>query len=172
MAVILPVAIGKSRTKFHVVKIDMTPMVDLGFLLITFFIFTTSLSTPAVTKLIMPKQGPPEPVPEKTLLTALIDKEKVFVYEGAFEKAVAAGSVVLTGYHAQTGLGFYIRQKQKLLEAGHHKDKLMVAIKPLQTASYQDVMNALDEMLINNVQRYGIINVTDEEAQFLAKRSK
>ena len=49
----------KNRVQKAQLKIDMTPMVDLGFLLITFFIFTTSMSEPAVTKLYMPADGAP-----------------------------------------------------------------------------------------------------------------
>src|SRR5438105_10396276 len=47
---------GRRRSAHNslVVRIDMTPMVDLGFLLITFFIFTTEISKPAVTNLYIP----------------------------------------------------------------------------------------------------------------------
>ena len=141
----------------------MTPMVDLGFLLITFFIFTTALMRPTITKLVMPAEGPPVDVPEKTLLTAILDKDKVLVYEGSLDKALAAGRLIHTDYNVQTGLGNFIRQKQKSLQASGQTNELMVAIKPLPTASYQEVINALDEMLINNVKRYGLINLSPEE---------
>ena len=64
------------------VKIDMTPMVDLAFLLITFFIFTTSMSEPKAVKLVMPlEDGEPTPAKESKVLTVLLVKEnKVLAY--------------------------------------------------------------------------------------------
>src|SRR4051794_900913 len=117
MATIIPQTIGKSKTKLHAVKIDMTPMVDLGFLLITFFIFTTSITQPTVTKLNMPKaDSGVMQVYEKTLLTVILDKEKVYVYEGSFEKAVVVHALQQTDYNVQAGLGNVIRKKQKTLQ--------------------------------------------------------
>lgn len=142
----------------------MTPMVDLGFLLITFFIFTTSLREPTVTKLAMPaKSDTPVDINKKWLLTALLDKDKVYVYEGIWQEALATGQLKQTGYDLQDGLGNFIREKQKTLEASGQKDKLMVAIKPLPRSSYQNLLNALDEMTINQVQRHGVMELTDEE---------
>ena len=170
MAAIIPQPVGKSKTPLHTVRIDMTPMVDLGFLLITFFIFTTSLMESTKIKLTMPKEtGDAVPVFEKTLLTILVDKDKAYVYEGAWAKAMAESKILRTNYNVQTGVGYFIRQKQKSL--GDKRDELMVAIKPLSSANYQDVMNALDEMLVNNVKRYAIIDASKDEKTFIATKN-
>jgi len=61
-------------------KIDMTPMVDLGFLLISFFIFTTEISKPAATQLYMPHDADPIEVPASKSLTILIkNHDQVFL---------------------------------------------------------------------------------------------
>lgn len=59
---------GISRPKKYNPKTDMTPMVDLGFLLISFFVMTTELSKPRIAPLNMPKEGPPIPVGTPMLL--------------------------------------------------------------------------------------------------------
>jgi biopolymer transport protein ExbD len=146
----------------------MTPMVDLGFLLITFFIFTTSLAEPTVTKLSIPKESSDTmEVSKDKLLTILVDKQKVFCYEGAWEDAVAGNNISSTSYNLQTGVGNIIRQKQKNLDAMGKREELMIAIKPVASASYQDVITALDEMYLNDVKRYGIMQITEEEKYFL-----
>ena len=168
MAAILPQPINRSKTKLHAIKIDMTPMVDLGFLLITFFIFTTSMAEPTMTKLIMPSDSEEMiPVTKSKLLTLLIDKEKVFIYEGSWEEAIASGAIRKSNYHLQHGVGKLIRKKQAMLEAIHQKDDLMIAIKPVSSASYQDVITALDEMQLNGVKRYGIMKISEPEKAYL-----
>ena len=58
-------------------------MVDLGFLLITFFVFTSELSRPNTLDLLMPKEGKDMPVAESLSLTILVGGEgQVFYYEG------------------------------------------------------------------------------------------
>ena len=66
-----PNAVVKRLKKANL-KIDMTPMVDLGFLLVSFFVFTTEISKPALTNLYMPKGGDPTPIPKSRSLTILL----------------------------------------------------------------------------------------------------
>ncbi len=145
--------------------IDMTPMVDLGFLLITFFIFTTSMAQPRVAKLIMPNQdGPPTSLGETNAFTAILaGDDKVFVYSGMFSEAIKRNKIVRTTFDVQKGLGFYLRKKQT--ELGIDESKLVFLIKPLNASTYQNVVDALDEAAINGVDRFAIVKASKEEIE-------
>ena len=142
-------------------------MVDLGFLLITFFIFTTSLSHPHITRLILPREGELTPFPESKALTLLLCADNVFVYEGQWEDALTNLAVQQTTYNLQTGIGIFIRQKQQKLS---QKEDLLVLIKPLPSASYQNVISALDELQINGVKNYALLNASAEETKVIQMR--
>src|SRR5215217_5188364 len=151
--------IGKTKRKVHAdIKIDMTPMVDLGFLLITFFIFTTSMAEARVTQLFMPKDGDSTPVKQSHVLTALIaDNNKFFVYEGDWKTALATSKIAVTDYNVYQGLGKFIRVKQQLLGIDHQKKEFILIIKPLHSSSYKNFVDALDEVMINGVEKYAIV---------------
>ena len=165
-------ATGKTKRKLHSqLSIDMTPMVDLGILLITFFIFTTSMTEKRVTNLIMPKDGEPTGLPESKAITAILgENNKVFVYAGRWDNAVSDKNITETNYNVYQGLGNFIRARQKQLK--NKRNDLMLLIKPLNNASYQDVIDALDEALINNVQRYAIVQATTEERAYIQHLQK
>ena len=105
---------GKTKQKHHAaLHIDMTPLVDLGFLLITFFIFTTSMAEKRSTNLIMPKEGIPTGVAESKVLTVLLSgHNKVFVYAGKWDDAVSGQTVIQSDYHLYKGFGNLIRAKK------------------------------------------------------------
>jgi len=161
----IPMAIG--------IKIDMTPMVDLGFLLIAFFIFTTEISKPAITNLYMPHNGDSIDIPESRSLTIILgNNNQLFYYYGTQEVALKNNQVFQTSYNEKTGLGNIIRQKQTDLEKKKvDKKQLIVLIKPGKESSYKNVVNALDEMLINSVSRYAIVDPENEETSFLKQKN-
>ncbi|HWJ28873.1 MAG TPA: biopolymer transporter ExbD, partial [Flavisolibacter sp.] len=161
---------GKTKRKLHkALSIDMTPMVDLGFLLITFFIFTTTMTEKHAMKLFMPKEGEPSPIPESKAVTIVLGQQnKVYAYEGNWKEALQHNAIMQTTYDESTGIGNVLRIKQKFLRSKGVKDDegLMLLIKPMEHSSYKNVVDALDETAINNVKRYAIIDPTVEERQY------
>ena len=163
-----------SHNKKQVIRIDMTPMVDLGFLLITFFVFTTTMSTPKATDLFMPKEdiSRPQPLPNSLALTLLLDdNNKVFYYNGDFKEAVSASKIIETNYSTYDGIGKIIRQKQKDIDGSAKfadgRKGLMLLIKPTSKSVYKNVIDALDEAVINDVKKYAIIEPAKEENDYI-----
>ena len=166
-----------SHNKKQVIRIDMTPMVDLGFLLITFFVFTTTMSTPKATDLFMPKDDTthPQPLPNSLALSLLLDNNnKVYYYNGDFKEAVNANKIYETNYSTYGGIGKIIRQKQKDIDAsGKFADGrkgLMLLIKPTSGSVYKNVIDALDEAVINDVRKYAIVEPANEEIVYIKNR--
>jgi biopolymer transport protein ExbD len=156
--------------------IDMTPMVDLGFLLICFFVFTTTMSTPKVTELFLPKDGPEMPVGESTTLTVLLDKgNKLFCYDSSWDNAISNKRIIQTNYSLNNGLGDIIRQKQKLMNTAKGKDgrnSLMLIIKATKEASYKNLMDVIDEVLINDIRHYAVADPAPEEIKYAENKQE
>src|SRR5580765_8001058 len=90
---------GVGRVKKANLTIDMTPMVDLGFLLISFFIFTTEISKPAITNLYVPKDGDSTKIPDSKSLTILLsNNDDVFYYNGDMNRAIKNNQVFQASY--------------------------------------------------------------------------
>jgi biopolymer transport protein ExbD len=150
----------KGATKRWNVRIDMTPMVDLGFLLITFFIFTSSLTESKAMRLYMPKDGPGMKVSDKNVLTILVAADhSLLVYEGAWNPAGVSNT-------STSKLGKLILEKKSRIVAEDPRHKLFVVIKPLETAKFRNIVNVLDEMAIYEVPSYAITEPTKEESEY------
>lgn len=156
------------RRLHHSLRIDMTPMVDLGFLLITFFIFTTTMSEKKAMKLYMPADGgTPPTIPESRVLTVLLSaNNKVYAYEGKFEDAVKQNRLFQTTYDVSDGIGKLIREKQRRLQIDKKEGRndLIFLIKPTKQSTYRNVVDALDEATINDVKKYMVVEPSPEES--------
>jgi len=163
---------GFYRAKKLKIRVDMTPMVDLGFLLIAFFVITAELNKPSVVHLSMPKEGgPPTTLGESGALTLLLDaNNRLYYYHGDWEKALSAGEIFETNFSVSNGIGKIIREKQQRLDVINKtegRNVLMLLIKPGAEASYQNVIDALDEAAINVVKKYAILKMEPEESQWM-----
>ncbi len=154
---------GVKKGKKMSTRVDMTPMVDLGFLLITFFVFTTTISQPTALKLNLPKDTdkPEEQTKTKAsgALTVLLGKDNhVFYYEGELDPA---------GKNFQSSNFKDIRNAIIQKKRSTPADDFMVVIKPTDESTYKNVVDILDEMTINVVKRYALVDISDGENQLV-----
>jgi biopolymer transport protein ExbD len=167
---------GVRRVKKHSLRTDMTPMVDLGFLLIAFFVMTAEMSKPTVTNLIMPKESPVQTlVADSDALTVLLGENNgVFYYEGDWNKSLSEDKISQTTLSYSNGLGEIIRQKQKRLDADPSRKEgrigLMLIIKPDSESAYKTLIDVLDEVMINNLKKYVITKPSTEEINWLKEQ--
>jgi len=151
---------GVKKAKKMSTRVDMTPMVDLGFLLITFFIFTTTMSQPTAMNLFMPKDvDKPEEqnkVKESGAFTIMLGKEDVvYYYEGLDPTKIQTATF-------KTIRDEIIRKKQNT-----NPEDLVVIIKPTPDATYKNTVDILDEMTINEIKRYAMVDISDTEYQLV-----
>ena len=153
---------GKVRSKKSNAKVDLTAMVDLAFLLITFFMLTTSLSKPQSMNLGLPdkeeKIEKPILVDERRTMTIVMGENNAIQwYMGLFDTPIAGPKADSYG---KTGI------RKELLKqviavpqiTGDPKKGLIVIIKPTKKSSYRNLVDILDEMAICGVEVYAIVN--------------
>jgi biopolymer transport protein ExbD len=160
----------KIRNKSHLriknlpTSIDLTAMVDLGFLLITFFMMGTFLSKPKRIELNMPDR------PDKTrqsvscfigsrpLYILLGEKDKVYAYSERdydYEKNIL--SVDSTNFSKEGIRATILRKQAEVAAQWGNKDGLLILIKSMPKARYKNLIDILDEMAITSVKRYAIV---------------
>lgn len=178
---------GVKKAKKLSTRVDMTPMVDLGFLLITFFIFTTTMSTPTTVRFNTPKDTENEDEQTKTkqsgALTVMLGKDDhIYYYEG--ELADNASNFKSASWKEIRKI---IIDKKKSVIASYRTDPkceakktaegenpndcreqdFVVIIKPTKDATYKNTVDILDEMTINQAKRYAMVKITDVEEKLI-----
>jgi biopolymer transport protein ExbD len=153
---------GVKKGKKQSTRVDLTPMVDLGFLLITFFMFATTLRTPKAAKIKMPKDDvkkeEQQQVNKETLMNALIAKERVYYFEGDDPSTIAD-----FGYEQIRQK--LIEKKAKLRSLKIPDTLAVLTIKALPGATYENFMLMFDERKINNIKTYVIGKVSPNEKE-------
>jgi len=186
---------GVKKAKKLSTRVDMTPMVDLGFLLITFFIFTTTMNQPTTVNLNMPKDTDKEEeqtkAKESGALTVMLGKDNhVYYYEGQLlpdgsnfkssnfsairDVIINKKKEVIAAY--RTDPKCETKAQEKIIKEGLRNttprdecldQDFIVVIKPTPDATYKNTVDILDEMTINKVRRYAIVKIADSELQLV-----
>ena len=160
---------GKRRAKKMSTRIDMTPMVDLAFLLLTFFMLTTTFARPYTLELNMPvkpKIEGPTKVRESQAMTIVLGAgHRVYYFAGLNAPGPATARPEL---HATTFAAGGIRQA--IRERQRRTTGLVVLIKPSAESRYQDMVNILDEMNSTKQRQYALVKITQDDLNLLKNK--
>lgn len=196
---------GKKRAKKQSTRIDMTPMVDLAFLLLTFFVLTSTFSKPKSMELTfpVPPDNPIDQPPIKNGITFLLTKDdRIFYYEGEFkaedsDKGPKTVLKELNFSQGEGGLHKYLAEKNKWLHeqvkeldtklekkqipdttykrlvktAKADKATPTYLIKTDDKATYKDVIDVIDELNINIVGKYVVVDIIKPELDMLNEKT-
>ena len=159
---------GKGRSKKLPTRVDFTPMVDLGFLLITFFMLATTLSKPQAMELNVPaKEEKPEDttvIKESKALTLILgENDTLYYYIGVKEPQV---NFIDFSVPKNVEAVIYDRQNAVQRQYGD-KDELVVLIKAMAASKYKNMVNILDEMSITNTKRYALVDFTEADSMII-----
>lgn len=159
------------RAKKMSTRIDMTPMVDLAFLLVTFFMLTTTMAKPKTMEILMPDNdkdtaNTPKLHESEALTIIAAPNNKLYYYSGIEKPELKA-----TDY-TEKGIGKVIDEKDAIArnfqqQNGYNNFGVFVLIKPMDKSSYANVVDILDEMKIHNKSSIGIFDISPKEIELV-----
>ena len=185
----------KKRAKKHSSRVDMTPMVDLGFLLLTFFVLTTQFSKPKTMEITMPvKKDIKDSMKINNAYTLLLtDKtEKLYYYYGVFK---GDASIIKTTDYSKEGIRKMFRDinkdgisqikqlkdklskhqiadttyKRMVLDLKSDKKAAFFIVKADDNAKYKNIIDVLDELSIADIGKYALVDIAPAEKEMLKK---
>lgn len=161
---------GVKRVNKKSTRVDLTPMVDLGFLLITFFVFTTTMATPKVLDIVVPNDtDPTKPttVCESCVITAILGKNDViYYYEGMPENNSFLNK---TTFSAEGIRSVLLKKKNKVKMVKGSVDDMVLIIKPTAESVFKNFVDVLDEVKINGIKHYFIDEISVEDKKLFKK---
>jgi len=158
---------GVKKGKKLSTRVDLTPMVDLGFLLITFFVFTTTMSKPTAMSMNEPKDDPENQLKVKNsgAMTILLGKaDQIYYYYGELVAETISEQFKSSNFKEIRDL---ISAKKKATPLGD----LMYIIKADKEATFKNAIDILDEMTVTAVPpgHYAEVDITDTESMLIQK---
>ena len=145
---------GRRQKKRVSIRIDMTPMVDVAFLLLIFFMVTTVFRTPQTMEINLPPSDQKVDIAESNLMTFYITEEGSIFWTIGKDKPQ---KVAMKDVQALLG------------EKNKANAKLITLVKLDRKAHYHMMVDMLDEMNIGNVTRFSVAPMTDRDKEVLSK---
>ena len=145
-------------------------MVDLGFLLLTFFVFTTTLTEAKAMELMMPydKEKPDDKVCESCVLTVLLDKNNRIKY---YERAVENNPPVKETDFAPEEIRTILMQKKASVERVRgNGDQFILIIKPSAASNFKNFVDITDEVTICQIKKYYVDEMKNEDKRILQEK--
>lgn len=164
----------KAKTRKISTRMDMTPMVDLGFLLITFFMLATTMTKPTAMSVFFPDQSEDarQPIKASGVLTLFLGAGNVIYYlDGIAATDNHASSYLKSTLPGDDLRGVIFAAQRRVSAMRGHEDRhgLVVIIKPTTASNYKNMVDVMDEMAITKSKRYALVDdLTDPEKKILA----
>lgn len=165
---------GGSKQRKKLIRVDMTPMVDLGFLLITFFMFTTNFTKPNVMDLGLPAKNPHPPtindvvIDHKNQITFILGKDNRVFYHQSFKEDLNKNNLKETNF---SGINI-----TKIISEAYNnapnKGKFTIIVEPTDDANYKNFVDVLDNIAISKKERYGVTDIKPWEKKVYEELTK
>ena len=185
----------KKRAKKHSSRVDMTPMVDLGFLLLTFFVLTTQFSKPKTMEITMPvKDENNKPMLVNNAYTLLLTEktDMLYYYYGVFK---GDASIIKKTDYSKEGIRKMFRDinkegiaqitelknklrnhqiadttyKRMAIDVKSSKEAAFFIVKADDKAKYKNIVDVLDELSIADIGKYALVDISPAEKEMLNK---
>lgn len=164
---------GKVRSKKQSTRVDLTAMVDLAFLLITFFMLTTTLAKPQAMDMAMPDKDKTDQqeltIADNRTMTILLGAgNRLEWYMGLVDKPLTPPQV---DNYGRNGIRKALLENSKKVIAatGDPKKGLIVLIKPSDQSNYRNFVDILDEMKVSNINQYAVVDISEPEIGLLKR---
>jgi biopolymer transport protein ExbD len=141
-------ALGLRKRNRVGIRVDMTPMVDVAFLLLIFFMVTTVFRRPLAMEMNLPKPGDTVKIKESNVMTVFINQDGTMAYD--------------VGKRGVQPLGWDELRETCVLESDYNPD-LVILVKVDRKAKYVNMVNMLDTLDEAKMQRFSIIPMTDAD---------
>jgi biopolymer transport protein ExbD len=158
---------GKVRSKKMSTRIDMTPMVDLAFLLLTFFVLTTTMNKPKTMEIRIPEKddnSEPIDINERRVVTLLLgDNDKIYWYPGINPATLQEAN------YSKSGIRKILQENETKINAlfGNKEQSMFVFIKPMDESNYKNVVDILDEMKVVDITKYALMEATGQDKSII-----